>query len=51
MAINWFQQQVHQKEQHRKLQGSLTTMATIATESAFIEMVKDRENATNAKKA
>ncbi len=26
-------------------------MATIATESAFIEMVKERENATNAKKA
>src|SRR5258706_1224104 len=51
MAINQFQQQVYQKEQHGKMQCSLTTMATIATESAFIEMVKERENATNAKKA
>ena len=33
------------------MQGSLTTMATIATESAFIEMVKERENAANAKRA
>lgn len=51
MAINRFQQQVHRKEQRGKSQGSLTTMATIATESAFIEMVKERENAANAKRA
>lgn len=51
MAINQFQQQVHQKEQHGKSQGSLTMMATIATEPAFIEMVKERENTANAKRA
>src|SRR5258706_120947 len=32
MAINQFQQQVYQKEQHGKMQCSLTTMPTIATE-------------------
>ena len=51
MAIDRFQQQVYQKEQCGKTQGSLTTMVTIATESAFIDMVKEWENAANAKKA
>jgi hypothetical protein len=51
MVIKWLQWQVYQKEQHGNRQGSLTTMATIATELDFIKIVKERENAANAKKA
>jgi len=51
MVIRCFQQQIYQKEQHAKRQGSLTTFATIATESVFIEVVKEIEEAAKAKKA
>ena len=51
MVIRCFQQQVYQKEQCAKRQGSLTTLATIATEPVFIEVVKGIEKATKARKA
>ncbi len=51
MVTRHFQQQIYQKEWHTKRQGSLTTLATIATEPVFIAVVKGIKKAAKAKKA
>ena len=51
MVIRHLQQQIYQKEQNGKRQGLLTTLATIATELVFVEVVKEIEKAVKAKKA
>jgi hypothetical protein len=51
MVIGRLQQQINQKEQHAKKQGSLTTMVTIVTEPVFVERVKQIKRAAKAKKA
>ncbi len=51
MVINRLQKQLYNKEQRAKKQRSLTTMATIVTEPAFVEMVKEIKQAAKEKKA
>src|SRR5258706_1357637 len=50
MVINRLQKQLYNKEQRAKKQRSLTTMATTVTEPAFVEMVKEIEQAAKERR-